>query len=282
MDWLSKDIAQIPRMDRFPFRVKMLFFCQHRIYSTGENSGTTPENWLEITVRLASSGSTFCNDIINGEQLHEPYPHAVWKKPGGIKHLDGEAPRDAISFGYSSDVLEKFRDLGLYPEHTSRAFFMTDEIRRLIQRFKSLCLRLYSPGVADEIDWVCFQLHRELLHSGTANKEERQTDAERIRNISVWMQQHLHEEINLDEVAGANGYSHAVFFRKWKEVFRVSPLQYILDQKIKSAAKLLQETELPVSQIVREIHYSGQTAFYRRFIREYGLTPDQFRKKRND
>ena len=69
MDWLSKDIAQIPRMDRFPFRVKMLFFCQNRIYSTGENRGTMPENWLEVSVRLASENPV-CSDIINGEQLH--------------------------------------------------------------------------------------------------------------------------------------------------------------------------------------------------------------------
>ena len=276
MDWMNHEIAEIPRTGKFPFQVKLLFFCQDRVY-TMQNSGRTPENWLEINIRLASE-SMVCNDIINGREIHEPFPHAVWKMPGGEFVLNGELPRDTIAFGYSSDVLAKFRELGLYPECSSKAFFMTDEIRRHIEKFRSLCRRLYSPGAADEIDWVCFQLYREIFYAGT-DRQDHQTDAERIRNISVWFQQHLNEEIRLDEVARANGYSHAVFFRKWKEVFRISPVQYILDQKIKSAAKLLRETDLTVCQIVREINYSGQTAFYKRFIGQYGMTPDQYRKQ---
>ena len=276
MDWMNHEIAEIPRTGKFPFQVKLLFFCQDRVY-TIQNSGRTPENWLEINIRLASE-SMVCNDIINGREIHEPFPHAVWKMPGGEFVLNGELPRDTIAFGYSSDVLAKFRELGLYPDRSSKAFFMTDEIRRHIEKFRSLCRRLYSPGAADEIDWVCFQLYREIFYAGT-DRQDHQTDAERIRNISIWFQQHLNEEIRLDEVARANGYSHAVFFRKWKEVFRISPVQYILDQKIKSAAKLLRETDLPVCRIIREIHYSCPNAFYKRFEQEYGMTPDQYRKK---
>ena len=54
--------------------------------------------------------------------------------------------------------------------------------------------------------------------------------------------------------------------------------QYLLKLKIQSGARLLTETDLPVCRIIQEIHYSCPNAFYKRFVQEYGMTPDQYRK----
>ena len=102
----------------------------------------------------------------------------------------------------------------------------------------------------------------------------------RIKNISVWLQQHFDENIDLDALARANGFSRASFFRKWKQVFSISPAQYILDLKLEAAARFLLETDLPISAIVREIRYCGPTPFHKRFSQKYGMTPDQYRKYR--
>ena len=105
-----------------------------------------------------------------------------------------------------------------------------------------------------------------------------QFDAVRIKNISIWLQQHFDESIDLDALARANGFSRASFFRKWKQLFPLSPVQYLLDLKLQTAAKLLKETDLPVSQIVSEVHFSGTTAFYKRFYAAFGMMPDRYRK----
>ena len=276
MDWITYDIARISRTGKFPFQVNMLFFCQDRIYQQKSNRGKTPEDSFEINIRL-SSESEICHDIINGEKIHEPFPHAVWKMPGGKHTLYGEFPRDTIAFGYPAALLEKFRELGMYPERSSKSFILTEEISRHVSDFWKLCRELYSPGVADQIDWVCFQLYREIFYANTG-RQESQTEADRIRNISGWFQQHLHEKINLDEVASENGFSRASFFRKWKEVFHDTPVQYLLKLKMERGARLLTETDLPVCRIIQEIHYSCPNAFYKRFVLEYGMTPDQYRK----
>jgi len=65
---------------------------------------------------------------------------------------------------------------------------------------------------------------------------------------------------------------------KWKQVFSISPAQYILDLKLEAAARFLLETDLPISAIVREIHYCGTTPFHRHFSQKYGMTPDQYRR----
>ena len=274
MEWLTRDIGKIPRSGKFPFQVKLLYFCTGII----NRQTRTParEEGFEINIRL-SSESKVCRDIINGREIHETFPHAVWKMPEKKQLLLGETFRDTIAFGYPVELLEKFGVLGMLPEKYSKPFIMTDGIRQHVADFRKLCRQLYSPGAADQIDWVCFQLCRDIFYAD-APRPEQESDAVRIKNISVWLQQHFDENIDLDDLARANGFSRASFFRKWKQVFPLSPVQYLLDLKLRTAAKLLQETDLPISQIVNEVHFSGTTAFYRRFRAAFGMMPDRWRK----
>ena len=277
MQWLKYDIQKINRIGTFPFQVKMLYFSHG--HTVDKKSGTTPADMLEFSIRLEPRDSV-CSDIINGHPIRESFPNLVWKKPGGEHRFHIDRPRDAISFGYPAERIEDFRKLGLYPDRDSMSFSLTPEIERLANEYRKLCLQLYTPGVADQIDWTCFQLYREILYSGLL-KPGSHDDTEKIRNLSVWLQVHYSEPVDLDELARSNGFSRSSFFRKWKQVFRVSPVQYILDLKMAAAANFLIETDMPVAAIVREIHFSGTTAFHKRFAQQYGMTPDQYRKKRH-
>ena len=99
-----------------------------------------------------------------------------------------------------------------------------------------------------------------------------------IRNISAWLRMHYADNIFIDDVAAAYGLSHTHFFREWRKVFDVSPLQYILDTRLEAAAWYLTTTTLPVSHIVSKVNFSGTTKFYRRFNLKYGMTPEVYRK----
>ena len=274
MDWISYEIEKIKRIGTFPFQVKMLFFSHQDV--TVRKDMRTPEDMLEISIRLEPKGE-ICRDVINGHPIREGFPNLVWKKPGGEHLFRIDRARSAISFGYPAERIEDFRKLGMYPGEDGMSFSMTPEIERLTNEYRKLCLQLYTPGVADRIDWTCFHLYREILYSRLL-KPGAGDDTERIRNIAVWLQMHYSEPVDLDELARANGFSRASFFRKWKQVFRTTPVQYVLDLKVDAAAKFLRETDMSVAAIVREINFSGTTAFHHRFVRHRGMTPDQYRK----
>ncbi len=275
MEWLSYDIRKINRLGTFPFQVKMLYFSHN--HTVDVKYGTTPDDMLEFSNRLEPRDSV-CSDVINSHPIRESFPNLVWKKPGGEHRFHIDRPRDAISFGYPAERIEDFRKLGLYPDLDSMSFSLTPEIEHLANEYRKLCLQLYTPGVADQIDWTCFQLYREILYSGLL-KPGSHDDTEKIRNLAVWLQVHYSEPIDLDELARSNGFSRAAFFRKWKQVFRISPVQYILDLKLAAATRFLEETNMAVAAIVREVNFSGTTAFHKRFAQQYGMTPDQYRKK---
>ena len=105
---------------------------------------------------------------------------------------------------------------------------------------------------------------------------------ERIRNISLWFRTHFAERIDFDEVAAANRMSHDRFYKLWKKNFDMSPNQFLIDLRLEAAARRLRESRLPVSEIVREVHFAGEYMFYRRFRAKFGMTPGAYRERREE
>lgn len=274
MEWFNHDIADIPRQEKFPFRVVMLYVCGDLVLT--RNTRRMPEDSFEVSIRLTGDAPV-CGDTANGTSVNVPWPNAAFKLPGSVWQHDGSA-RDTVAFAFPAEVLELLRKLGMYPAAPCKAFVMTPEIETLILRFRKMRTRLYSPGVADEIDWLCFRLYRELFFSNTFTSPASE-DREKIKNISLWLQVHLPENFSMEDIARTHGFSRASFFRKWKEVFDVSPLQYILDLRIEAAARLLRETDMNIDAVCRHVNFSGLSAFYRRFAEKYASTPETYRRK---
>lgn len=276
MEWRNLEIRNLARTGSFPFQVSMLYYSQVNI--SHFRSAVTPEDMLEISIRLEPRDGV-CRDVINGRPICERFPNMVWKKPGGRHHFVLDRPRDAISFGYPAKLIRELKRLGLYPDLDSVTFYHTPEIDRLCAEYRKLCLRLHSPGAADQMDWVCFRLYREILYSPQRKSAAPLGDEDKIRNIAAWLQANYSQPVDLDALTAINGFSRAVFYRKWKQLFRVSPAQYVLDLKIEAASRFLRETDLSIGEIVGEIRFSGTTAFHKRFAQTFGMTPGEYRKQ---
>lgn len=65
--------------------------------------------------------------------------------------------------------------------------------------------------------------------------------------------------------------------RRMKVVFGLSAGQWLLKVRVHVAQQLLQQTDLPISQIAMRVGYSDQSAFSRQFRLSTGFTPHQFR-----
>ena len=49
--------------------------------------------------------------------------------------------------------------------------------------------------------------------------------------------------------------------------------------RMKKAARLLEETQMSISEIAAALLFTNRTLFYRQFESQYGCTPAQYRKK---
>ena len=220
----------------------------------------------------------FTEDIADNKNIKLHCPNVIWRKPGSQWLLPHAQVRDVISFSYEPDVVQKLELLGMNIEKTAWSFTMTSELDTLIAKFWRTVNNLYTPGAADNLDWICFYI------MGTLRLQENMIEQalsveQRIRNISIWFQTHFSEKIDIDEVASSNNISHDHFYKTWKKIFNLSPSQYINNLRLEAAAHRLCESQISIEKIIREVNFAGEYMFYKRFKEKYGITPNEYRMK---
>ena len=69
------------------------------------------------------------------------------------------------------------------------------------------------------------------------------------------------------------------FLRLFKAAYEVTPMQYLTHLRMKKACRLLKTTNRPVGQICDSCGFESQSSFIRLFKKEFGTTPQVFRKE---
>ncbi len=82
------------------------------------------------------------------------------------------------------------------------------------------------------------------------------------------------------EVLGSLGLSYRQVARHFCQVFGVSPKQYQIQARVRYAQQLLETTDLPVTAIAYELHFSSSQHFATQFSRKTGQSPSAFRAAR--
>lgn len=75
------------------------------------------------------------------------------------------------------------------------------------------------------------------------------------------------------------GLSRAAFARKFTTLVGQPPLAYLTWWRLTTAARLLQETDLPLTAVAHRIGYASVPAFANAFKREFGVSAGRFRQR---
>ena len=100
-------------------------------------------------------------------------------------------------------------------------------------------------------------------------------------NIKIgikYIREHYKEKITLDEVAAAAGFSKFYFSKLFKEHTKITVFDYLRQLRCEEARKLLETTNLSISDIALECGFEDIAYFSNVFKNECGLSPSQTRK----
>ncbi|MFF9195599.1 GlxA family transcriptional regulator [Streptomyces sp. NPDC014779] len=157
---------------------------------------------------------------------------------------------------------------------------------------------LTSAGVAAGID-LCLHIVRRDHGAAVANEVARRTvvpphrDGGQAQYIArpvpepglstttaarAWALAHLHEPIQLRDLAVREAMSVRTFTRRFREEVGVSPGQWLTQQRVERARHLLESTDLPVDRIARDAGFGTAQSLRTHLQAAIGVTPTAYRR----
>ncbi|MDH5573674.1 MAG: AraC family transcriptional regulator [Gammaproteobacteria bacterium] len=99
------------------------------------------------------------------------------------------------------------------------------------------------------------------------------------RNIKSFMEQYYLKNLGLEDYALLTGRSVATFIRDFKNIYSVTPNQWLIDKRLEKAREFLVNQDWPVTETALEVGYESTSHFIKAYKAKYGLTPNKDRKK---
>jgi transcriptional regulator of acetoin/glycerol metabolism len=99
-----------------------------------------------------------------------------------------------------------------------------------------------------------------------------------LRRVREYIAANIHENLDIATLASLAGLSVYHFSRAFKASVGMPPHRYLLEQRIRKAADLIERSEQPLTSIALVVGFADQAHFSRSFHALVGLTPSQFRR----
>lgn len=103
--------------------------------------------------------------------------------------------------------------------------------------------------------------------------------AQYARKAYHFIMEHFSEQIKIQELAEQFGVSRNYLYACFKEVYKVSPKQFLNALRMEHASSLLLSKYLYVSQVAHQVGFEDELAFSKAFKEFHHLSPTEFRKQ---
>ncbi|HHV96068.1 MAG TPA: AraC family transcriptional regulator [Clostridiaceae bacterium] len=105
----------------------------------------------------------------------------------------------------------------------------------------------------------------------------KQSIPEDISRTISYINENIHSNLELDELALLANLSLSRFKQKFKEVIGIPPGEYILRTKIEESKRLLRDTDRTITEIAHNLGFSSSQYFATVFKKFKNMTPSDFR-----
>lgn len=102
--------------------------------------------------------------------------------------------------------------------------------------------------------------------------------AKECRFVEQYINNHFREEISLELLSEKAFMNKFYLVHAFKQYKGISPINYLIQLRIKEAKELLSTTNYSISQISESSGFSSQSYFSQVFKKETGMTPNEYRK----
>lgn len=194
---------------------------------------------------------------------------------------------DCVSIFVSHDALNQYQVEHGLPHRPSLQAPIGSAVDDLVIRNLGECLlaAIEEPESASRLytDHVALAL---LSRLSSKHAAERPPVPRPPSSLATWQERrakdvlmsHLNGGIRLDELAAECRLSRSHFARAFKQTTGMSPMRWLMAQRIACAKDVLLNTDLSLEDIADQCGFADSSHFVRSFARETGASPGSWRR----
>lgn len=210
--------------------------------------------------------------------FHKPMEfHRLWCRKGQSGKLC------IISFHYDGSIIDVLGK-GVFLLNLSLQQMLKDSFSQIVSNFHMKSTRIQAPSVSTLEERSTF-LKFELLLLSIASElspdkqQEYTIGARNYKMILNVMKEHIHENLNIDDIAALSCLSTSNLKKTFKTYAGCGVMQHFNRLRIIRAEELLKEG-YSVAEVSNSMSFSSPSYFTTVFKRETGYPPTHFRKMR--
>lgn len=138
----------------------------------------------------------------------------------------------------------------------------------------------FSECILELMSMTMVEYEKILQQINGISAKKFSTKMELFRRLSKarnYIDANLEKEITLEQLSWVATMSPFHFLRSFKELFSISPYQYLTKKRIQRAGFLLKNTDLMIGQVAVKVGYNTERSFRRTFFRVNKLSPSKYR-----
>ncbi|WP_029902412.1 zinc ribbon domain-containing protein [Prevotella sp. 10(H)] len=99
-----------------------------------------------------------------------------------------------------------------------------------------------------------------------------------VNNVLTYINNHLFEELDAERLSKVANLSKFYLIRVFKDITGESIGNYMLRIRLEYIAHLMVTTDLPLNDIVNDVHYHSRHSLSKAFKKYFGLSPLEYRQ----
>ena len=202
-----------------------------------------------------------------------------------VEHTELSSPDEPLEYivlginGLSFSNLTPVSEGG----HPFSFFNLRDEQKDILRYLNAMVQEATSQSMSYEL--VCHNLLEILLikilrHQHFDLEVGKQSKATKdISFIKHYLETYYHESIQLEDLASMTHLSRFYISHSFKKEIGMSPMEYLIDIRIKESKILLRTTNYSISQVADIVGFTTPTYFSKQFRKSTGIPPTDYREQ---
>lgn len=137
----------------------------------------------------------------------------------------------------------------------------------------------FEFGIRNNLSEIILMLNEHEKLNATNVIVSETLASERIKIMLMYINEHLGEEIKINDIAKSALISKSECLRCFAKIIGVSPIKYVKELRMGKAAYLIKNTSMKINEIAYECGLLDMSYFSKSFKEMYGCSPSEYRTK---